>query len=331
MLVLFSAPFLLLSISYILLDPFKIIKKYSTYSNSRVILNRDFISTETFLKKKDVYKFNSFIFGSSRTLAFKPTSWEKYLSNESRPFLFDASGETLFGIYKKIKLLDSLNVDIKNVLIVFCRDVSFPKYDNQKGHLFIKHPVLSGETKIDFHKHFFAAFFTPSFLASYYINYFSGKYYSFMKGYIENRNIIFNDTTNALSIADQELYIEQNEHRYYKENASIFYSRNSKRIMDSISRIQEIHIRMLNEIKKIFIKHKTVYKVVVSPLYEQIKLNFNDLKVLSDIFGKSVYDFSGKNTFTEKIENYYETSHYRPFVADSIFKCLYNNDRYITR
>ena len=314
-----------------MLDPFKILRPYSTYSNSKVILNRDFISTETFLKKKDVYRYNSFIFGSSRTLAFKPTSWVKYLGDDSRPFLFDASGESLFGIYKKIKLLDSLNVDIKNVLIILCRDVSFPKSDNQKGHLFIKHPVLSGEKKLDFHKHFLSAYFTPSFLVSYYVNYLSGNYYSFMKGYIENRNIIFDNSTNALSIADQEVNIEKNEARYYRENASIFYPRSAIEITDSIPRIQEIHVNLFREMKEIFSKHKTVYRIVISPLYEQIKFNFNDSKRLNDIFESNVYDFSGKNFLTEKIENYYETSHYRPFVGDSILKYLYERDRLITK
>jgi len=38
---------------------------------------------------------------------------------------------------------------------------------------------------------------------------------------------------------------------------------------------------------------------------------------------KNVYDFSGKNKLTTPIGNYYETSHYRPHVANKIMELIY--------
>jgi hypothetical protein len=41
-------------------------------------------------------------------------------------------------------------------------------------------------------------------------------------------------------------------------------------------------------------------------------------------FGSSnVYNFSGKNEFTTDLSNYYESSHYRPLLADKILKEIY--------
>ena len=80
---------------------------------------------------------------------------------------------------------------------------------------------------------------------------------------------------------------------------------------------------MLKEIKRLLLKNKTKFKVVLSPLYEQTKFNPHDLQILKYVFGKNLYDFTGKNRFTDKITNYYESSHFRPSVGDSIMKIIY--------
>ncbi len=62
-------------------------------------------------------------------------------------------------------------------------------------------------------------------------------------------------------------------------------------------------------------------------MYDQIPLEKEQLNLLYDIFGKeNVYDFSGKNEFTESVFNYYENSHYRPHVAAEIMDIIYEDD-----
>jgi len=47
-------------------------------------------------------------------------------------------------------------------------------------------------------------------------------------------------------------------------------------------------------------------------------------QMLIDVFQKeNVFDYSGKNEWTEPIGNFYETSHYRPFVARRIMSQVY--------
>ena len=63
---------------------------------------------------------------------------------------------------------------------------------------------------------------------------------------------------------------------------------------------------------------------MISPLYDQVKFNPEDLSVLQEVFGHNqVFDFSGVNEFTTSKYNYYETSHYRPHVANEIMKKVY--------
>jgi hypothetical protein len=268
------------------------------------------------------YGYNSFIFGSSRTLAFQPTSWHSYLSNEDVPFMFDASGESIYGVYIKLKYLDSLNVNIKNALLIICRDVTFKYFSNYEGHLYVKDPNVSGESRLKFHLEFVEAYLAPRFLANFYLFKILGEYKPYMKGYIENRKITMDTLTNEINIIDQEEEITKYPNQYYLKRKDIFYERSGEKI-DSVNRINKSQLFMLKEIKRIFCKHNTNFKVVISPLYEQVKFNKFDINILKQIFQHNLYDFSGKNSFTDNKYNYYENSHYRPIVGDSILKLIY--------
>jgi hypothetical protein len=80
----------------------------------------------------------------------------------------------------------------------------------------------------------------------------------------------------------------------------------------------------LRDIRRLFDKHHTDYRIVISPLYDQMKLNTKDLQKLHNIFGPDhVFDFSGVNEWTSDFHNYYEWSHYLPEIADSIMAYVY--------
>lgn len=316
------SPILFVFSSYLYFDPFKVLRHYNDYSYPYVVANRDYISTIMFINNYEKNSYNSFIFGSSRTLALKPNSWSKYLSVNDKPFMFDASAESIYGIYTKLKYLDSINAEIKNVLILLCRDYSFRQTENHKGHLYVKHPATSGEDNLSFQFDFFKAFISLKFLFNFYSYKILGSYKPFMSGYIENRKIIIDTLTNELNIIDRENEITQNPTGYYAKRKELFYTRIGEKT-DSISRINKKHKFMLKEVRRILEKNNANYKIVLSPLYEQVKFNPVDLLVLESEFGDNLCDFSGKNSFTDNKMNYYETSHFRPNVGDSIFKIIY--------
>jgi hypothetical protein len=82
--------------------------------------------------------------------------------------------------------------------------------------------------------------------------------------------------------------------------------------------------RLLSSMAQIFARHGTRVRVVVSPLYDQIRLHPADLAALREIFGQdNVVDFSGDNPMTSDVRNYYESSHFRPPVARAILSGLY--------
>jgi hypothetical protein len=315
-----AIPFILLIAGYFIFDPFRVIYSYSDYSNMYVIPNRDYISTEMYNKNKAKYGYNSFVFGSSRTIAFRPASWKKYLSADSHPFVFDASGESIYGIYTKIKYLDSIGCSLDNVLIIICRDVSFAYSANHIGHLFVHDPRTTGESRFKFQSTFLSAYFSTDFLVRYYAYQLRGKYSSWMNGYIEPRQITYDTVTNEIHIVDQEEAIQRDTAKYYAAHS--FYIRSGERT-DSVARINGKQVEMLKAISAILNRRHCNYRVVISPLYEQIKMHPSDLKILKETFGSYLFDFSGKNYFTADKHNYYEVSHYTSAVGDSILKTIY--------
>lgn len=309
---------------FFIADPFRIIYHYADYSeNMFVIPNRDFVTSEMYMRNAEVESYNAFIFGSSRTIAYKTDAWKKHLPTSAKPFVFDASGESIFGIYKKIMYLDKTNAPIDHCLLIFCTDCTFAKESDHTEHLGIKHPTIAGTSWINFYTVFLRDYFDYRFLKSYLQFLITKKYSPSMKGFIEYRKSTFDPITNDEWLVDQEQELSEDPDGYYNARKDLFYTRKNA-IAEAHSQISSNQLKMIKEIEAVFEKHRTHYKIVISPLYNQIKLNKKDLTILQQTFGQNhIFDFSGKNSFTNVKENYYESSHYRPMVGDSILSILY--------
>jgi hypothetical protein len=163
---------------------------------------------------------------------------------------------------------------------------------------------------------------SPDFLFRFLAYQIIGEYRPFMAGCIEHRKISCDTITNETHIIDQENELAQNSTEYYLKYKNKFYERKGEKV-DSIQRINDIQLFMLKEVKRILVKNETNYKIILSPLYEQIRFSNYDINILKTLFGDNIYDFTGENEFTKSITNFYEPSHYRPSVGDSIFKFIY--------
>jgi hypothetical protein len=324
----FLIPFIFLLLLYVILDPFKVIRKYDSYYKSGeaqvVTLNRDYVSTATFDHYYPLYQYNSFILGNSRSIFYEITDWKNHIKSNSNCFHFDASGESLYGIYKKVKYLDNKNADINNVLLIIDYETLnqiTPRYD----YITVISPQLENDTNIrSFHWAFIKAFLTPKFMIAYLDYKISGKIKPYMKReyLLDDRPANYELKTNELSFPYFEQLIEKGDY-YTPERMKVFYERETVQIY-SPKIIFDEQKQMLQEINDVLRKHKTGFKIVVNPLYNQIKLNESDLTYLYSLFGKeNVFDFSGINEITNNFLNYYEASHYRPHVARQIMDSIY--------
>lgn len=314
---------------YIVFDPFMVMKSYDSFYDEKasgyVGLNRDFVSTSTFIKNSKKIDYNSFIFGNSRSIFYQISDWEKYLDSNSKCYHFDASSEALWALNKKIEFLDKQGSSLNNILLIL--DYATLIQDKPKeGHLFVISPPLVNRRNIfNFHKTFFLTFSNPQFLIPYLDFKLSGK----VKPYMKNKNLL-DDRPRTYDITTNEIrfdYFEKliNEDKYYTtERLSVFYDRDTLTQKYSSESIFEEQRLILKNIQSIFKKHNSKVKVIISPLYDQLKINDKDLDYLKGIFGqKNVIDFSGINDFTNDYKNYYESSHYRPHVARKLLEIVY--------
>jgi hypothetical protein len=324
---LFSLPVLILTGIYVTLDPFKVLYSYNNYmppGDQYTALNRDFVSTEVFINNYPKYKYDSFIFGNSRSLFYEAADWQPYIKTEKDKILhFDASGESLYGIHQKIVFLDKENVPIKNCLLPLDH-LTLKKTTNHDGILGRKHYILSGENEPAFQFIFFKAFLDRRFLVAYFDMRINHTFKPYMRGVVNIRKWDYYPVNNELqqNAAEEEM----KKGTYYTKIIKGF-KRKDTLTKISPPTIGSVQLSYLNNIKKIFDKDSTSYKIIINPIYDQVYMNPGDVNKLKEIFGgENVFDFSGKNKFTDDYRNYYDRSHYRPVVSREILKIIYSGE-----
>jgi len=322
---LFCSPFFILVLIYLISDPFEILYNYDNYNgNIYIPKNRDFISTEMYLKNSKKYIYDSFIFGASTAVCIPPSIWGKHIKTSNRIFSFDASGENIVGIWSKIKYVQQMNDHLKNALLVFDTGVTFGKFNNNIPVL-MKHYKVYHSSKLFFHYIYFLKFLNIKFLIALVHHGVSNKFYPYMDDVLDNRLYYYDEITNEIHTYARLNELKIDSIHYYLKRRDLLTPRSDIQLfMDR--QIDTNHIRMLKEINEIFVKDGTDFRIVITPLYNQIAFNKDDLRILQTIFGeKNIFDFSGINEFTKKTSNYYDVFHFKPYVGAEILDIVYKS------
>lgn len=324
---LFLAPFAVVSVlPFAVFDPFKILYRYDNFSAEHIDgyapwLNTNYITTETFLRGRKTIPYDSFVFGSSRTNAYRCEEWKRH-AKQTSCFIYGTSGENLFGIWSKVRLLDRLGQPIKNALVVL--DATILSKTTESDEMpYVEHPVVSGRSWLRFYRTFVRAYFSDLFFLKFAQLRLFGKFRPYMKGVFNSRELHFDSITNECLFLREDEVLATNPDQYYESRAGIFYQR-PKELVVGPSVLSAEQKQMLTEIRDIFARAGTDVKVIINPLYDQIAFNPKDLGFLQSQFGaEHVFDFSGVNRFTQNQRNYYETSHFRAHIGKEIFEQLY--------
>ncbi len=324
----FILPCVLIIISIVYLDFFKVFFQYDEYYSEDlfVSLNREYVCLKKIDQIAESNKPNSFVFGSSRSQAFKCKDWNQYIGEKSKSFHFDAANEALIGVLGKLEYLQKNEIEINNALVIIdiglLKQTSFKK---RNSSLTISHPKISTNSMVDFYSPFISASLNPKFVISY-LDY---KTFRTHRGYM-GQYIANTKYPNRINEIDMDIFygkdilIEEDSVAYYEKTikSGIFYDRSSIHV--DTSKLEKNVKEQLIKIKNIFDKNNTQYEIVISPMYDQIEINKEYLKLLNEIFGlEKIHDFSGINDYTIPLGNYYEKSHYRPHVAREIMKKVY--------
>lgn len=315
---------LALLVVFIVTDPFKIIWNYDSYSYSPVVLNRDYVSVEYYLKHQEKYNYNAYIFGNSQTLGFLTTDWMPYLPQNSKPYHFDASAESLYGIVAKLRLIRDLNNPLDHAILFINEDNIYMTEEIGDGHIFIKHPAISAHSSYSFYLSFFKVYFQKFFFFKHLDMLLTGHYKSYMKGFLEPRKVVYTAVHNDLILEDMEQIVSTVPDSFYSAKASVFANRDTLQPDTADNFIGLRQIRMLSEIASILKSKGTKYKIVIAPNYTCRASHPKVIQLLQGIFGnEQVYNFSGKSTWCMDQTNYYDPVHFRPVMGKKMLESMY--------
>lgn len=321
-------PVVLVIVYYIIADPYKIIWHYDTFfpeeGSSIVGLDHDYVSVATFDNYNDSLNYNSFIFGNSRSRYYQVEDWKKYLDSNAVCYHMDASNETLEGIYLKMKYV-SERAPIDNCLLILDTYILAETKTSREKLIFFPAPQTTPENDyIRFLFTGFKSFVSPKFFFSYTKFLLLGQVSreaakdGVFDVTIRHYDYRWNETTwpeKEKAIANDSYY-QGKVMDYFKERpVSVCYAQQC---------IFEEQEKLLKEIFAVLYSSKANYKIIISPGYDQSKLNKEDSQMLCSVFGvDNVFDFSGKNDLTEEYQNFYDISHYRPNIAAAILDSVY--------
>jgi hypothetical protein len=321
---LLTLPFSVVVGSYLVLDPFQVLYHYDTFA-TQVIPNRDYVSTQLFVDNYPQHRYQSFILGNSRTLAFTVSDWVKY-THDPLSFHYDALAESLFGVWKKLQFLENQGTKLKNVLII-CDQQLLAQTRDVDSHLFRKDPRLTGELPFRFQLSFFRAYLAKFFFFHYWKMKATGKVTAVpgMEEMFNTRGGTMGSVTNDMPMTEVEQQIAADSVGFYAHHPGLPPRPAQPPVSQSV--IGPEAKQQLVAIRTILARHHTNYHFVISPLYAQEALNPADLAYLVHTFGQEhIHDFSGVNELTRYPGHYYEASHYRPLVGRKIMRLIYAKD-----
>jgi hypothetical protein len=248
------------------------------------------------------------------------------LPPNSKGFHFDGhgSGVGIYNIYNRIRYIDDTGGKLKNTLLILDEGM-LTATTNQEDYKFMSPPKLSKESSIVFYFQFIKPLSNIKFIIGYIDYSVFGTYRYYMTNlFLKQEFYYVSDNLTGDLYYGWDRAIAENPGKFYKNlvDKGAFY-----RIKHTNSRpVTKGEIELLKKIKQYFDKHHTDYRIVISPLYDQVPLGKNHLQLLIDIFGAAtIYNYSGINRFTESIYDHYENSHFRPHVANQIMREIYSN------
>jgi hypothetical protein len=189
--------------------------------------------------------------------------------------------------------------------------------------VFRSHPRLIHQSWVGFQADYLIDFFSNHFLIKY-VDYATfGKVRGYMGAAFNARNFThILDTNDELFSAVDERIAREGE-AYWRRQPEVFVARAGGTAPLTLHEPQR---RLLASMQSVFVRRGTRVRIVISPLYDQIRLHPDDVATLRALFGAdAIADFSGVNRLTADVHNYYENSHYRPAVARQILGSLYRS------
>ena len=323
------SPVLLLVAFYVAKDPFHVVKPYKgqVYNPGDTIsltINWGHVTVESYKYFDPQGHFDSFIFGSSLSGYYRIKDWAPYLPADARPFHFNASRETLYGILNKLHWLTNRGVTIKNALIIM-EDEMLMRRPLDSDVLFVQHPSTAREVSWwKFHQLYFNAFRRPELVA-----------YLLCPGPMTQRVLdegyATTDITSRIEPINEGYYawadsvIAVNPDEFFTPEHVKRYSLPLKEL-PCPEKIDPTVSALLAEIYHVLESQGTDYHIIIPPHYGYEAIDSRDLFKLERIFGQSrVHDYSHDPKLGTDLHYYYDDGHLIAQECARLIDSAYND------
>jgi hypothetical protein len=303
-------PILLLMAVYVWTDPFCNLRGFDI--NNVDATNREYLSTELFLRNKDNYSYDSFVFASSRGGGINTYTWKMYLLEGAQPYLFQAWFETLMGIQMKMQYIQENKIPIRHALVLIDIPSTFAKKQLPSESLSIKHYLFTGQPRWVYNGIQFYNFIqSPSLWVNSIERTLKHEKCPFTSDTITNDYDVKNRVDYAILPAQDSLRQCSNMTRktFFAEIAN----KSEQDIQMAQPIITDAFVSQLRDIKLIFDQNKTDYHILITPAYCYTSqyINSADLCILQEIFGEDrVHDYSAPNELNMDYNNFSDPAHF---------------------
>ncbi len=306
-------PALLLVAFYLVRDPFHVVKPYKgeAYNPGDTIAlttNWGYVTVESFKYFDPKGHYDSFIFGSSLSGYYLIKDWAPHLPADSRPFHFNASRETLHGIFNKLNWLTNRGVKIRNALIIM-EDEMLQRRPYDTDVLFVQHPQTTREVSWwKFHQLYFNAYRQPGLLA-YLLSPGTMTRRALEKGYATTDITTRIEPINEGYYAWADSVIAVNPSEFYTPEHIAKFTLPLKE-MPCKEKITPEVASLLKEIKSVLARQGTDYHIIIPPHYGYEAMDSRDLYTMELIFGPGrVHDYSRDAEMGSSLYHYYDDGH----------------------
>lgn len=297
---------------FVITDPFGIIYTGEEATDPVFRLTASYWNTCELKSIEEEDRPNAFVLGNSKGYSYDLNDWASRLPDSANPFYFNGYGEAIYGVRQKMRYLDRNGYNISYAIFLF--GGTLRKVDPPKEVVTLHHPEVSGLSWIDFWGKHLQAYFSlfPQHLYS----------------------ILFeNDANNNADDLPAEIY-EKRKERYKaqkRQTDSILTRMPSTSVPFQKSRpisLSKKSVHYLFDIAKILVKHKTNYRILLTPRFHGMKQSIYDLLFLKAVFNpRYIWDFTRDARFVS-IPQFYpglpvDKVHYHRAAGDAMMEIIY--------
>ena len=321
-------PALLVVALYLVKDPFHVVRPYKgqVYNPGDTItltINWGYVTVESYKYFDPQEHFDSFIFGSSLSGYYFIKDWERHLPEDARPFHFNASRETLFGMFNKLLYLWHRGANVKHALLII-EDEMLMRRPMDEDVLFVQHPETAREVSWwKFHQLYFNAYRHPEVVA-----------YLLCPGPMTQKVLEKGYATTDLSNRDESInesyygwadsVINVNPEAFYTPEHITQFKLPMKELPCKSKITPQIESK-LHDIAGLLEKMGTDYQVIIPPHYGYEAISSSDLYAMELIFGpERVHDYSHDPELGNDLHYYYDDGHLISRECGHLIDSAYN-------